>query len=94
MKPNPSEPSGDPVPLLTVTNPLQADMIKAMLESYGIPVMYKSPMITNMAIRYFTVSPIGDIQIMVPPGRAEEAAELLNAMEEGVLRDDYSDDDP
>lgn len=92
--PPPSPADADPlVTVRVVTHPVEANLIRAQLESYGIPAILQSPTLTNPAIRGINVSPIGDIQIRVASSRSEEAIDLLKAMEEGGLRDEFSNED-
>ncbi|MBW3624762.1 MAG: DUF2007 domain-containing protein [Armatimonadetes bacterium] len=79
------------VPVRTVTHPIEAEAIKGMLDSNGIPALLQSPTVTNTFVRGVFAGPLAEIRIMVPEERAEEAENLLRAMEnsapaEGVPR--------
>lgn len=69
---------------------LQAEVIKGRLESAGIPVMldYES------AGRVFgiTVNGLGEVRVLVPDERADDARELLAANEND--RDEAADEGP
>jgi hypothetical protein len=66
-----------------VQNSIEAESIKAVLESYGIPVMLRSPTVTHTMFRGINAGPISDLSLVAPGERAEEAANLLQALEEG-----------
>ena len=58
---------------------LQAEVIKGRLESAGIPVVldYESA----GRVIGITVNGLGEVRVLVPDGRAEDALELLTAAE-------------
>jgi len=59
---------------------LQAEVIKGRLESAGIPVVldYESA----GRVIGITVNGLGEVRVLVPDGRAEDALELLTAAED------------
>ena len=58
-------------------------MIRLMLESFGISaVLFQE---SAGAAYGFTVGPMGEVQVLVPPEKAAEALELLKAMDEGRM---------
>jgi Putative prokaryotic signal transducing protein len=81
------------VHVYTVMGPLQGEMIRAFLESKGITVMISE----ESAGRAYgiQVGAMGEAQVYVPETQAEEAKEILAAMERGeyILPDDAQGDD-
>jgi hypothetical protein len=75
------------VPILTVPGQINADLQKAVLDGYGIPVMYRSQTITNPFLRSVNVGPMGEITLMVPEDLADEARAILEMNREA--EDDY-----
>lgn len=59
----------------TATGMLQAQLLKSVLESAGIPVVLKYESIGQ--IYGLTLDGLGEVQVQVPPDRLEEARELL-----------------
>jgi len=70
--------SDDWVEAAVISNSIEAEARKAVLESYGIPVQFRSQVVVNPAIRNIHVGPLGEISILVPSNRAEEAIALLH----------------
>ncbi len=65
----------------TAHGQLDAEMIKAFLESNGIGVIAAGESVgTTYGI---TLGPLGDVDIMVTAEQADEARSLLDAMERG-----------
>ena len=56
---------------------MQAEIIKGRLESAGIPVMLDYESLGR--VMGITVDGLGEVRILVPEGRADEAKELLTA---------------
>ena len=54
---------------------MQAEIIKGRLESAGIPVMLDYESLGR--VMGITVDGLGEVRILVPNGRADEAKELL-----------------
>ncbi len=65
------------VPVLTVPGQINADLQKAVLDGYGIPVMYRSQTITNPFLRSVNTGPMGEITLLVPEELADEARRIL-----------------
>ncbi|MBI2869171.1 MAG: DUF2007 domain-containing protein [Chloroflexi bacterium] len=65
-------------------NALEAQVIKSLLESYGIPSLLKSNAAPSVLI--FTVNGLGEVRVMVPASRAEEARKLIK--EDGYVEMD------
>jgi len=76
-----TERNPSPVMVKVVQHPIEAESIKAVLESYGFPVLLRSPTVPHTMFRGVNAGPISDISVMVPEGRAEEAANLLRGLE-------------
>ena len=56
---------------------LQAEVVKGRLESAGIPVMLDYESLGR--VMGITVDGLGEVRLLVPTGRAEEARQLLEA---------------
>ena len=61
------------------TSELEAQVIKSVLESYGIPYFLKSPPPTAYLP---LIQGIGEARIMVPEGLAEKTLELIEKKED------------
>jgi hypothetical protein len=59
---------------------MQAEIIKGRLESAGIPVMLDYESLGR--VMGITVNGLGEVRILVPDERADEARELLTASAE------------
>ncbi|HIE04566.1 MAG TPA: DUF2007 domain-containing protein [Candidatus Latescibacteria bacterium] len=57
------------------TGMLQAQLLKSVLESAGIPVVLKYESIGQ--IYGLTLDGLGEVQVQVPPDRLEEARKVL-----------------
>ena len=61
----------------------QEDMVRAFLEAHDIPTAVQGEALrTTHAL---TLDGLGEVRIMVPPDRAEEARDLLQKVESGEL---------
>jgi hypothetical protein len=67
----------------TAEGKLVADTIRLLLESFGISAVLIQE--SAGAAYGFTVGPMGEVQVYVPPEKADEALELLKAMDEGHM---------
>ena len=56
---------------------LEAQVIKGLLESHDIPCLFQSN--TASSVHAFAIDGLGEVKIMVPEDRAEEAKELIEA---------------
>jgi hypothetical protein len=56
---------------------LQAEVIKGQLETAGIPVMLDYESLGR--VYGLTVDGLGEVRVLVPDGRAEDARQLLEA---------------
>jgi len=54
---------------------IEAQVIKSKLESFGIPVIFKSNAASS--VHAFTTDGLGEYKIMVQQSRAEEARQLI-----------------
>ena len=54
---------------------MEAQVIKGLLESYGIPSLLKSH--AAPSVHMFTIDGMGEVKIMVMPSMAERAKELI-----------------
>lgn len=64
-----------PVEVYRSANEIEAQVIKSLLESFGIPCLLKSN--AAPSVHVFTVDGMGETRVMVPASRAEEARELI-----------------
>ena len=92
-----NEVENDLIPVDAVGGVTEATMRRAFLASYGIPVVLRSPMSANLSSNPYplTVGPLGEVTLLVPADRAEEARELLKTFAAGdlVAEDDEPYDD-
>jgi hypothetical protein len=58
----------------------QAQIIKGMLESFGIPCLLRS--LAAPSVHPFAVDGLGEFRLMVPRSRAAEARELIRGTED------------
>ena len=64
---------------------LEAESVKIFLESYGIPAFTNQE---SAGLVYgFTVGQMGEVEILVPLDRIDEAKKLINEMKDGKLED-------
>ena len=56
---------------------LEAQVIKGLLESYGIPCLLQSH--TASSVHPFAIDGLGEVRIMVPEKAADEAKRLIEA---------------
>jgi hypothetical protein len=78
----------------TASGQLAAEMIKAFLVSNGIPAILNQE---SAGIVYgLTVGPLGEVQVLVPVERLEEAKKILADMDKGkyIVDDDQGDSNP
>lgn len=61
--------------MTATTGMLQAQLLKSVLESAGIPVVLKYESIGQ--IYGLTLDGLGEVQVQVPPDRLEEARKVL-----------------
>ncbi len=75
------------VTVYTAYGQLAGEMIRLLLESFNIPAIISQE---SAGIAYgLTVGPLGQVKIQVPASRAQDAGEILSAMEEGKLADSF-----
>ena len=65
----------DMVEVYKATSEMEAQVIKGLLESYGIPSLLKSH--AAPSVHMFTVDGMGEVKIMVMRSMAEKAKELI-----------------
>jgi len=56
--------------------PAEAELIKGILASYGIPCVLKCH--AALSIHVFTINGLGTVKVMVPEAAAEEARILIS----------------
>ena len=56
---------------------LEAQVIKGMLESYGIPCLFQSHAASS--VHTFAIDGMGEVRILVPEDKADEAMRLIRA---------------
>lgn len=75
-------PHPEPAPwvkLGVLADEAEAEIVKGLLESEGIPVTVNCDVITWSGLRLQSAVPAGEKAIMVPQSRLEEAVRLLEA---------------
>lgn len=72
--------------LVEVTGEMQANLIKGLLESGGIPVCLQREAIGSLY--GLTTGPLAQIKVLVPGEEQPKAAELLRLLGEEGLKDD------
>lgn len=65
---------------------LAGEMIRLLLESNNIPALLSQE--SAGATYGLTVGPLGEVKVLVPAGRADEARQILRDMEEGKLEEE------
>ncbi len=73
-----SDNSDEWVALETVAGIIEANAHKAVLEGYGIPVTLRSDQLTNSVMRGINAGPLGEVSLLTPSNRLEEARALLS----------------
>lgn len=69
------------VVVYTANGQLEGQMIRAFLESHGIPVLAYEE---SVGMTYgLTITPLGQVDIRVPEAQAEEAQQILADMQAG-----------
>jgi hypothetical protein len=68
---------------------LEAESIKIFLESFGIPA-YTNQESAGLAYG-FTVGQLGEVEILVPLDKVEEAKKVIEDMKTGKLEDQSGD---
>jgi Putative prokaryotic signal transducing protein len=71
------------VPIYTAFGHLAAEMIRLMLVSMNIPAILSQE--SAGAAMGLTVGRLGEVKILVPANRVEEASDILQAMDQGKL---------
>lgn len=77
--------SDDIQKVFTAYGQLEADMVRLMLESFGITVIQRRE--SAGAVYGLTVGPLGEVHLFVPSSQFEEANKLIEAMQSGELED-------
>jgi hypothetical protein len=70
---------------------LRAQIIKGRLETSGIPVVLDYEAIGQ--VYGFTVDGLGEVRVMVPVERAEEARELITASDEDEMEESAGEEE-
>jgi len=70
----------DWIELLVTDDPLEAEMIKDLLESGGIPIVLRSSKVTPYPVN---IGKMGEIKVMVRNGDKEQAEEVLKEIDRG-----------
>jgi|WetSurMetagenome_2_1015567.scaffolds.fasta_scaffold238097_2 hypothetical protein len=68
---------------------LDAEMIRGFLEASGIPAMISQESVGK--VFGMAAGPLGEVNVLVPEDRTDEAMQLLDSMERGELIDDQDD---
>jgi hypothetical protein len=70
---------------------LSAEIVRLLLESFEIPAILSQESVG--ATYGLTIGDLGEVDILVPAVKVDEALEILRAMEEGKLDDNTSSAD-
>ena len=70
---------------------LDAEMVRGFLESAGIPAIISQESVGK--VFGLASGPLGEVNVLVPEEKTNEARELLESMERGDLIDDQEDED-
>ena len=70
----------DWIVLLITDDPLEAEMIKDLLESGGIPVVLRSSKVTPYPVN---IGKMGEVMILVRNEDKEQAEEVLKGIDQG-----------
>ncbi len=70
---------------------LDAEMVQGFLEAAGIPAMVSQESVGR--VLGLTSGPLGEVNVLVPEDKADEALELLASMERGDLIDNPGEED-
>lgn len=73
------------VQVYTCNGQLDAEMIKAFLESFQIHAIISGESLGS--VYGLTVGPLGEVKILVPPEEADTAVDLLRRMEAGEFEE-------
>jgi hypothetical protein len=76
------------VKVYTTQGRLSAEMVRLLLESFGIPALLSQESVG--AIYGFTIGELGEVDVLVQETRAYDAKEILQAMEDGKLEQNGS----
>jgi len=80
---------GEVTELTVVEGMMEAQIIKARLDNFGIPCMLKFEAIGRVI--GITTNGLGKVQVMVPPDFLDQAQEVMNSAE--LLKEDESAED-
>lgn len=80
----------DWISLCNVSNDIEFEILKGVLEMGGIPVIRKIAGIDSYLIVFTGVPPVGGIDVLVPEDRYEEARQLLDA---GIVNEEQPGQD-
>lgn len=70
------------------SNEMEAQVVKSLLDSFGIPSLLKSNAVAS--VHMFTVDGMGEVRVMVLDTMAEQARELLDRKNVDTRFDDES----
>jgi hypothetical protein len=77
----------------TANGMLDAEMIRSFLETAGIPSLLSHE--SAGTVFGLTLGPLGEVQVMVPAEKFEEAKNMLDAMDQGKYsQTDGSESEP
>jgi len=75
------------VPIYTAYGQLAGEMVRLLLESMNIPAIVSQE---SAGITYgLTVGPLGEVQILVPADKVDEARQVLKDMEDGKYAETF-----
>ena len=80
----------DYVTVYVANGQLDAEMVRGFLEASGIPAMISQESVGK--VYGMASGPLGEVNVLVPEEKSDEALELLESMERGDLIDDQDDE--
>jgi hypothetical protein len=78
------------VEVYTARTEMEAEVIKGLLESFGIPSCFKSN--AAPSVHWFTMDGMGEVRVMVLDSMAEEARKLIeDSNPDNIIEDSNQD---
>lgn len=79
------------VTVYTASGRLSADMVRLLLESFGLSVNMSQESVGN--VYGLTIGDLGEVSIQVMANQVDDALAILKAMEKGELEEDETVDE-
>jgi hypothetical protein len=81
----------DYVTVYVANGQLDAEMVRGFLEASGIPATVSQESVGK--VFGLASGPLGEVNVLVPAEKSQEASDLLKSMESGDFIDDRADED-